>query len=172
MVVAWLLIGTLLLLFELHHLAFYALFGTIGSYAAAVVALVAPSVVAAQVAVAVTVALVGVVAVRPFVSKAFENRHSGHVARGVHGGLIGAEALTLDEVGGNHLVGHVRLSGERWLAISGGETTITRGTNVLVTAVRGTTLVVWPVDGTSGGEPRRALPDLDEAPDGANGAMP
>ena len=104
MVVAWLVFGSLLLLFELHHLAFYALFGTIGSVAAAVVALFFPSAVAAQVGVAVGVALAGVVAIRPFVSKAFESHHAGHVARGVHGGLVGEEAITLDVVGDSHLV--------------------------------------------------------------------
>ena len=50
--------------------------------------------------------------------------------------------------------------GERWLAITEGPTTIAEGTPVIVTAVRGTTLVVWPVD---------ALHDppapLDPAPD-------
>src|SRR5947209_17415661 len=119
MVVAWLVFGSLLLLFELHHLAFYALFGTIGSVATAVVALFFPSAIAAQVGIAVGVALAGVVAVRPFVSKVFESRQTGHVARGVHGGLVGEEAITLDVVGDSHVVGHVRLSGERWLAVSG-----------------------------------------------------
>lgn len=172
MVVAWLVIGSLLLLFELHHLAFYALFGTIGSIAAAVVAVFAPSAVALQVGVAVSVALAGVVAVRPFVSNAFESHHAGRVARGVHGGLIGEQVTTLDEVGASHLVGHVRLSGERWLAVSGGGDTIAPGTTVLVVAVQGTTLVVWPVDGLSGGPERIALHDWDDAPDGAEGGTP
>jgi membrane protein implicated in regulation of membrane protease activity len=171
MIVAWLVIGALLLLFELHHLAFYALFGTIGSLAAAVVAIFAPSAVALQTGVAVGVALAGVVAVRPMVSKAFEHRHSGHVARGVHGGLTGEEALTLDDVGDSHVVGHVRLAGERWLAISGGGDTIAAGTTVLVSGVRGTTLVVWPIDG-SNAAPLGIGTDEDEAPEGADGRTP
>ena len=172
MVVAWLVIGALLLLFELHHLALYALFGTVGSLAAAVVAVFAPSAVAAQTGVAVGVALAGVVAVRPLVSKAFENRHGGHVARGVHGGLTGEEAVTLDEVGDSHVVGHVRLAGERWLAISGGGSAIAAGTTVLVSAVQGTTLVVWPIDGTTSTPLGIGGTDEDEAPDGANGGTP
>jgi membrane-bound ClpP family serine protease len=44
-------------------------------------------------------------------------------------------------------VGHVRLAGERWRAVSGADVPIPPGTTVLVTAVRGTTLTVWPVDG-------------------------
>ena len=43
--------------------------------------------------------------------------------------------------------GHVRLAGERWLAVSGGDQPIPAGTKVIVTAVAGTTLIVWPLDG-------------------------
>jgi membrane protein implicated in regulation of membrane protease activity len=170
MVVVWLVLGALLLLFELHHLAFYALFGTVGSLAAAVVALAAPSAVPLQAAVAVGVALVGVGAVRPQMSKVFESHRGGHVARGVHGGLTGQEAVTLDDVGRADDVGHVRLAGERWLAVSGDGSTIPARTTVLVSAVRGTTLVVWPVEGPVGSlEP--GIGDRDGA-DGADGRTP
>jgi membrane protein implicated in regulation of membrane protease activity len=146
-IVVWLVIGVLLLLFESRHLAFYALFGAAGSFAAAIVATIAPHALPAQVGAAAAVAVVGVVAVRPYVSRAFAHRHEGNVARGVHGGLIGQEGLTLDEVGDEGTSGHVRLVGERWLAVSGSGTAIPPKTTVLVTAVRGTTLTVWPVDG-------------------------
>ena len=147
MVVGGVVIGVLLFLIELRHLAFYALFGAVGSLAAAIVAAAAPSAVPLQVGVAVGVAGVGVVAVRPYVSRAFEHRREGHVARGVHGGLVGQEAVTLDEVGDAPQLGHVRLVGERWLAVSGSGDRIPARTTVLVTAVQGTTLTVWPVDG-------------------------
>jgi membrane protein implicated in regulation of membrane protease activity len=145
-VVAWFVLGIVLLLFELHHLAFYALFGALGSFAAAVIALVAPSALGAQAGVAIAVAIGGVVLARPVVSRAYEHRHRvQHVARGVHGGLLGQEAVTLDDVGDAHAIGHVRLVGERWLALSASGVTIPAGTTVLVTEVRGTTLVVWPI---------------------------
>ncbi len=67
--------------------------------------------------------------------------------RGVHGGLVGQEVLTLDLVGGLDRVGHVRLAGERWRAISGAQVPIPPGTTVPVTAAQGTTLIVWPVGG-------------------------
>lgn len=169
MVVAWLVFGVVLLLFELHHLAFYALFGTIGALAAAVVAWFAPSAVGAQAGVAIGVALAGVVAVRPFVSRAFGHNRGGEVARGVHGGLTGQEAVTLDDVGDTHAVGHVRLAGERWLAVSGGDGIIAAGTTVLVTAVRGTTLVVWPVNGDSPTQAEFGAPDQNEATDNTDG---
>ena len=147
MAIIWLVLGVVLLLVELRHLAFYALFAAVGSLVAAGVALIAPSTVPLQVGVAVVVAAAGVVAVRPAMSRAFPRHVGGHVARGVHGGIVGQEALTLDDVGPPHRRGHVRLTGERWLAISGEGGTIPADTRVVVTAVEGTTLIVLPIDG-------------------------
>ncbi|MGH9126660.1 MAG: NfeD family protein [Acidimicrobiales bacterium] len=151
MAVIWLVLGVVLLLVELRHLAFYAMFAAVGSFAAAGVALAAPSAIPVQVVVAVLVAAAGVWAVRPAMSRAFHHHLGGHVARGVHGGLVGQEALTLDAVGNRHTRGHVRLTGERWLAVSGGPATIPANTPVLVTAVEGTTLVVLPVGASPNG---------------------
>jgi len=144
-VLAWVVLFVVLILFELHHLAFYALFVAVGCLAAAAVAVVAPDAIAAQVAVAALVSIAGVVLARPYISNAFHQHRGGHVALGVHGGLVGQEAVTLDEVGDTRHLGHVRLAGERWLATTGGAT-ISPGSSVVVTAVRGTTLEVWPVD--------------------------
>lgn len=146
MVIAWIVLGVGLLYFELHHLALYALFGAIGSFAAAVTAL-ATDLVVVQLLVAVVVTLLGVVAVRPFASAAIQkNRRGGHVAHGVHGGLVGQQAFTLDTVGTAQQVGHVQLAGERWLAISGSQQPIDPHVEVTVTAVSGTTLVVWALN--------------------------
>ena len=70
MVFAWLILGVVLLAFEIHHFAFYALFGAIGAFAAAVVALIAPSAIPLQVAVAVLAAVIGIVVVRPQIERA------------------------------------------------------------------------------------------------------
>ena len=147
MTIAWIAVGVVLIAVELHHMAFYALFAALGSFAAAVVASVWPGAVAVQVATAVIVAAAGILLVRGRVSAAFAHRHEGRPVPGVHGGLIGQEVVTLDRVGGLDEVGHVRLAGERWRAVSGADVPIPPGTTVLVTAVRGTTLTVWPVDG-------------------------
>jgi membrane protein implicated in regulation of membrane protease activity len=145
--IVWIAVGVVLIAVELHRMAFYALFAALGCFAAAVVSAVAPGAVAAQVATAVVVAAAGIVLVRGRVSAAFAHRYEGEHVPGVHGGLIGQEVLTLDLVGGVDQVGHVRLAGERWRAVSGSDAPIPAGTTVLVTAVRGTTLTVWPVDG-------------------------
>src|SRR4051812_34294570 len=117
-VLAWLILGVVLLAVEMRHLAFYALFGAAGAFAAAIVAAIAPSAYPAQVIVAVVVAAVGLVAVRPLVSEAMHRRYEGRLGRGVHGSLIGEEVISLDVIGDAHQVGHVRLVGERWLAVS------------------------------------------------------
>ena len=160
MVLVWVVLFVVLLLFELHHLAFYALFVALGAFAAGVVALVAPDNIGLQTLVAVAVSIGGVILVRPYVSNVFHRHRGGHVALGVHGGLVGQEAVTLDEIGDAHHVGHVRLAGERWLAVTSGPK-IAAGRSVFVTAVRGTTLDVWPVD----------LKSI-EAPDGAERGNP
>ncbi|SRR5581483_1637055 len=167
MLIAWLVIGIALLLFELHHMAFYALFGGIGALGAAVVAVFFPEAIAVQVAVAVVLTIVGVAFARPYVSRVFHRHRGEQVARGVHGGLIGQEAVALDEIGGPHSIGHVRLAGERWLAVSGGDT-IAEGTAVVVTAVRGTTLTVWPVDALDAPIAPMLDPPQHDAPDGAD----
>lgn len=146
MTLAWIAVGVVLIAVELHHLAFYALFAALGCFAGAAVAAVFPDAVAVQLATAVVVAVLGILLVRGRVSAAFAHHYEVERARGVHGGLVGQEVLTLDCVGGMDQVGHVRLAGERWRAISGGDAPIPPGTRVLVTAVQGTTLVVWPLD--------------------------
>jgi membrane protein implicated in regulation of membrane protease activity len=146
--IAWIALGVVLIAVELHHLAFYALFAAVGAFAAAVVALAAPDALAAQAAVAVVVAAAGIVLLRGRVSEAVAHRQGGHHrVPGVHGGLVGQEVVTLDQVGEGDRIGHVQLAGERWRAVSGGDHAIPPGTPVLVTAVQGTTLIVWPVDG-------------------------
>ncbi len=145
-VVVWLVIGFGLLFLELHHMGLYILFGGAGALVAAAVAWPFPHAYVLQVVAALAVAFLGVRLVRPWMSRALHRHRGGHVAKGVHGGIVGEEALTLDEVGGAHRAGHVRLAGERWLAVSGGRP-IPPSTPVIVTAVEGTTLVVWPVDG-------------------------
>jgi membrane protein implicated in regulation of membrane protease activity len=141
MVIVWVLIAVVLVAVELHHLAFFAMFGALGAAAAAVVALIAPSAVPVQIGVAIAVAAIGVRIVRPFMSRAFAHAGPGVRIGGVHGGLIAARGVTLDEVG-SHDVGHVKLLGEKWLAVADFGPPIPASTQVIVTKVVGTTLTV------------------------------
>ena len=143
--VIWVAVAVVLIAVELHHLAFFAVFGAAGALAAAVVALVSPSAIVLQIVVGVAVAAVGVVVVRPFVSQSFAKRGPGVSVQGVHGGLVGARGVTLDEVGLDHR-GHVRLLGETWLAMTMDAETIPPATPVIVTQIVGTTLTVRALD--------------------------
>ena len=147
MAFVWIAAGVVLLAVELHHFAFYVLFAAVGCFAAAMIALFAPGAIAAQVIAAVLLAVVGIALVRPRMSVALLSRHGEHRSRGVHGGFVGQEVVTLDLVGGVDRVGHVQLAGERWLAVSGADIALPAGTRVLITGVEGTTLIVWPAGG-------------------------
>jgi len=141
MAIVWTVIAVALIAVELHHLAFYAMFGAAGAAAAAVVAVVAPSLVPVQVIVAIGVAAVGTVFVRPYMSRAFAQRGPGVRIGGVHGGLVAARGVAVDEVGTNP-AGHVRLLGETWLAVAWNGERIPPQTPVIVMGVTGTTLTV------------------------------
>jgi len=145
MVVVWGVLALVLLAVELHHVAFYALFGAIGAAAAAVIALAAPGAIVGQFAAAVGAAALGVTLVRPYVSRAFPRHHDGTVAIGVHGGFVGERVTVLDAVG-SRPGGHVRLAGESWLAVSGTDETIPAGSIAVVSGVRGTTLTILATD--------------------------
>lgn len=143
--VVWFLVGIGLLLAELHSAAFYAVFLGVGAFAAGILAFVVPdSAVWVQALVACAVAAIGVVLVRPRFSTRFIHSGGGTASRGVHGGFVGEHALATDPIGGELHPGHVRLAGESWLAISEDGSEIGGDSSVIVTAVRGTTLVVRP----------------------------
>jgi membrane protein implicated in regulation of membrane protease activity len=143
-ILIWVLVAVVLLAVEMHHLAFFAMFGAAGAFAAALTAAFAPTAVPLQILVAIIVAAVGLIAVRPHMSRAFARRGPGLVIGGVHGGLVGAKGITTDEVG-PHSGGHVRLLGENWLATTAAfSPPIPPATHVIVTAVVGTTLTVIP----------------------------
>jgi membrane protein implicated in regulation of membrane protease activity len=141
--VLWLVLTMALLAFELHHLAFFALFMAAGTLAAAIVALLAPGAIVIQVLVSLGMGAASTAGLRPLARRAYERRRiGGTVARGVHGGLVGHEALTSDIVGDKNSPGHVRLAGERWLAATAEGHTIEAGAPVIITGVNGTTLSV------------------------------
>jgi membrane protein implicated in regulation of membrane protease activity len=151
MVAIWIVGGLALLAVELHTVAFYAVFIAVGCFAAGLLALFVPdSAVWVQAVLAAIVSLIGLVAIRPFASRTFLHGSGGVVSRGVHGGLVGQEALTLDSVGDEHHPGHVQLASERWLAVTDSGQPLGADTAVTVAAVRGTTLLVRPLNQTAG----------------------
>ncbi len=154
MVYAYLAVAVVMLLLELFNVAFYALFVALGMLSAALVASLSPRAYAAQVLAAIAVAVLGLTVVRPL-ARRFTASHSGTVGRGVHGGLIGQQALTVDVVSAAIAPqsGHVLLLGERWLAVSDSQTPIAPQQPVTITAVHGTTLTVKPLCADAVGQP-------------------
>ncbi len=143
--IVWLVLGVALLLAELHSAAFYAIFLGFGALVAGILAFVLPdSPIWLQAFVALAVAVIGVAVVRPRFANRFIRNSGGTASRGVHGGFVGERALATDAIGDELHPGHVRLAGETWLAISDDGSEIGGSASVIVTAVRGTTLVVRP----------------------------
>ncbi len=128
-----------LLFIELLNTSFYAMFIAVGAAAAAVVAWLSPSAIAAQVATAIVVSILGLVLFRPFIARLNRHDSRGPVGIGVHGGLVGQHAVALDTITST---GHVLLLGESWLAASQNGEVIAANDNVVITKVQGTTLHV------------------------------
>lgn len=146
----WFVAGLALLVLELASTTFFSIFLAIGAFAAGLLAFVFPeSAVWFQAIVAIAVAMLGVVVGRPFLASRLKRKGEAPLTPGVHGGFVGQRALALDDIGEELHPGHVRLAGETWLAFSDDHQPIPTGAPVIVTAVRGTTLVVRPATGSA-----------------------
>jgi membrane protein implicated in regulation of membrane protease activity len=145
----WFVAALALLVLELASTTFFAIFLAVGAFAAGLLAFFVPdSAVWLQAVLAIGVAMLGVVVFRPLVSRRLRRTGEPPLTPGVHGGFVGQRALPVDEIGDELHPGHVRLAGETWLAFSHDHEPIAAGAPVVVTAVRGTTLVVRPVAGS------------------------
>lgn len=145
----WFVAALALLILELASTTFFSIFLAAGAFAAGVLAFFLPaSPIWIQAVVALAVAMLGVVLVRPFVSKRLRRHGDGPLNPGVHGGFVGQRALAIDDIGDQLHPGHVRLAGETWMAFAEDHQAIATGAPVIVTAVRGTTLAVRPASGS------------------------
>lgn len=142
---AWIVLALMLFAVELHHLAFFAFFGAIGALAGAAVSVFAPGTFAAQGAASVSLSALGILLVRPYVSRALLRPRGAPAALGVHGGIVGQRVVVLDEVT-ERAGGHVMLGRESWLARSIADTTIEKDNPAVVISVEGTTLLVYPTE--------------------------
>jgi len=143
MTVFWLVAGVALLGVEVLSLVFFALFVALGMFAAAIAA-AAGAEVWLQVVLFLVVGLLGIVVARPPLLRALQLRRGDITLPGVQN-LVGQQAVTVDRVGDEHHPGHAMLAGERWLAVTDAGHPLEPDVPVTVAAVRGTTLLVRPV---------------------------
>jgi membrane protein implicated in regulation of membrane protease activity len=139
----WFVAALALLVLELASTTFFSIFLAVGAFVAGVLAFFVPdSPIWLQAVVAIVVAMIGVVAVRPSATRRLRRNGPGPETPGVHGGFVGQRVLALDDLGDELHPGHVRLAGETWLAFSADHRPIPTGAPVIVTAVHGTKLAV------------------------------
>ena len=142
----WVAMTVGFILVEVHTLAFYALFVALGSATAAVTTLLGGSLWLQGLLFAV-VCVGGWALVRPLLRARFDRTTPVSKFLGIQSsadGLVGQRAITLDIVGDEHHPGHLLFAGDRWLAVTDAEP-LPAQMPVVVVAVRGTTLLVHPV---------------------------
>ncbi len=147
MTFVWLAVALAFGVAEMLTLAFYGVFLVVGALAAGAAAVVGVPPVG-QVIVFCLVSVVGVVAARPPLMRYLKRGHPGEVKSGAQA-MIGLEALVVDEIGGAHDPGHVRVAGENWPAISADGNRIAEGSTVRINSLRQATLVVSLVQASS-----------------------
>jgi membrane protein implicated in regulation of membrane protease activity len=141
----WVVMTVAFVLVEVHTLAFYALFVAAGSAVAAVTSLLGGSL-WLQGLLFVVVCLGGWALVRPVLRSRFDRNVPVNKFHGIQAsadGLVGQRAITLDTIGDEHHPGHLLFAGGRWLAVTDAEP-LPPQVQVVVVAVRGTTLLVHP----------------------------
>ncbi|HYA01011.1 MAG TPA: NfeD family protein [Candidatus Binatia bacterium] len=138
----WLIAAVVLAAAEIHTQLLIALFLAAGAAAAAIIAGVGLPL-GIQVFVGLVVAAAGIVALRPGARRLMaEHRTAPYRFPGMADSLVGLHALTADTVGDERHPGHAILANERWIAVTDSPEPLPSQTDVVVTAVRGTTLLV------------------------------
>jgi membrane protein implicated in regulation of membrane protease activity len=136
MAVAWVVLAIALAISEVVSVAFYAAFLAAGALAAALSAALGANVII-QAIVFLVVSVLGIGLLRPLVVRARLPRLSSGAP-----GMIGQTAIVVDAIPSSHEPGHVRIEGERWLAVSADGAPIPQGATVYIAEIKGTTLVV------------------------------
>lgn len=160
MAIVWLVVALVFAVAEVGTAALVGGFFTLGALAAAVAAFLGADVLI-QVIVFAAVSVVGLVIARRPLMAYLKTRHGPEVRSGVYQ-FIGQEAVVIDPIRGPHDRGHVRISGEEWLALSRDGLPVSAGSTVRVLEIKGATLLVERIQLTPGpnaeGTPPSPLP--------------
>ncbi len=151
---------------------FFLLPFAIGAVAAAVLAFAGVDV-AVELVVFIVVSLVALAGFRKLAHRLDRNEPTEGIGSKR---LIGQPARVIEAIDGTHDLGTVRVDREEWRAESGDGAAIAVGSQVKIVEVRGTRVVVFPVDPlppTGGSGAGTGASTADPAPAGApNGAEP
>ncbi|GAC1478848.1 MAG: hypothetical protein PVSMB9_01730 [Candidatus Dormibacteria bacterium] len=135
----WVIAAIAFAVVEVLTLAFFAVFITLGALAAALASLLGFGLLV-QVIVLGVVGILGVVAARPFL---VQRLHIGrHALRSGAESMIGVHGVLTDPIVGSSQPGHIKISGELWPAITEDSGSVPAETPVVVTGLRGSTLIV------------------------------
>ncbi|MDQ6885253.1 MAG: NfeD family protein [Candidatus Dormibacteraeota bacterium] len=141
----WVIVAIAFAVVEVMTIAFFAVFITIGALAAALAALLGFGLLV-QVIVLGVVSALGIAAARPFLVQRV------HIGRGpLRSGadsMIGVHGVLTDPILGSSQPGHLKIAGELWPAITEDATSIPAETAVVVTGLRGSTLIVQVASST------------------------
>jgi membrane protein implicated in regulation of membrane protease activity len=136
----WLAVALAFGVGEVLSTALYAIFIVLGAVAAAIAAQLGFDL-PVQVIVLAVVSVLGVVVARPPLMGYLRRRHVPEMVSGAQS-MVGRDAPVIEDIGGTHDAGHVRVDGESWPAISEAGTPIAAGSVVTVVGLKQTTLVV------------------------------
>jgi membrane protein implicated in regulation of membrane protease activity len=140
MALIWLAAALAFAILEVVTLGLFALFAMIAALAAALAAYLGADT-PIQVVVFAATSAVGLVAARPPLMAYIRRRRAPELQSGAQG-MIGLEAPVVEQIGGRHQPGHVRVHGESWPAVADDDNIIPVGATVMIEALRNATLVV------------------------------
>ena len=142
MIFFWIVLALAFAVAEVVTLALFAVFLVVAALGAGVAAAVGGDVLW-QGFTFFVLALAGLILARPLLMRYLERRRAGPTVSGAQE-MIGSVGIVTDEVAGalKPALGHVRIMGERWPAVSADDSVLETGREVEVVEIRGATLVV------------------------------
>jgi membrane protein implicated in regulation of membrane protease activity len=135
----WIIVAIVFAVAEVMTVAFFAVFITVGALAAALVSLLGFDLWVQAIVLGV-IGVVGIFAARPFF---MERLHIGrHRLESGAESMVGQRAVLTDPILASGQPGHVKIAGELWPAITEDGSPLPATTQVIVTDLRSTVLVV------------------------------
>jgi membrane protein implicated in regulation of membrane protease activity len=151
----WVIVAVLFAIVEVMTVAFFAVFISLGALAAALVSLLGFGLLVQTIVLGV-IGVVGIFAARPFL---IERLHIGQ--RRLQSGaesMVGQRTILTEPILASGQPGHVKIAGELWPAITEDGSPLPAATPVIVTALRGTVLVVRAASSPS--TPSTSMPSV------------